>query len=142
MWSLLLACAMGAAPAVWGAQWYVSPAGDDAGGGSIGSPFRTIQQALSVAQPGDTVYVRTGVYAERVRFPAGGLAGQPIRLRNYPGEQAVIDGAGLTVGTGRDSRLRSTTRESRCREIARDRSAPTGPIRRRAPAPERASGAA
>lgn len=46
------------------ATYFVSPDGDDAHSGSRGSPFRTIQKGASVAQAGDTVLVRAGVYLE------------------------------------------------------------------------------
>jgi hypothetical protein len=42
--------------------WYVDPAGDDAAAGSSAAPFRTLQKAANVVNPGDTVLVRPGVY--------------------------------------------------------------------------------
>jgi hypothetical protein len=41
---------------------YVSPNGDDANTGTESQPFRTIQKAANVVNPGDTVIVEDGVY--------------------------------------------------------------------------------
>ena len=41
-----------------GNAFYVSLEGDDANDGSLDKPFRTIQKAVDVMQPGDTCYVR------------------------------------------------------------------------------------
>ena len=40
-------------------------------------PFRTINQAAAVAQPGDTVVVHAGEYREWVRPRRGGLSDHP-----------------------------------------------------------------
>ena len=54
------------------ADWWVD-AGTAAGGdGSTAQPFRGIQAAAALAQPGDTVRVRPGIYRERVMPPRGG----------------------------------------------------------------------
>ncbi|MGL5936039.1 MAG: right-handed parallel beta-helix repeat-containing protein [Cetobacterium sp.] len=43
--------------------------------------------------PGDTTFVRGGLYVETsgVRFPRSGTSGGPIKLLNYPGEAPTID---------------------------------------------------
>jgi PKD repeat protein len=46
-----------------GATFYVSPSGNDSNSGSSGSPWRTLQKASDMAQPGDTVVVRAGTYS-------------------------------------------------------------------------------
>ena len=43
---------------------FVSPDGDDAATGTKDAPFRTFMRAQEAAQPGDTVYIRGGVYNE------------------------------------------------------------------------------
>ena len=67
----------GVAPA---AQYFVAPDGrDDAPGTSLAQPFRTVGRAAAVLQPGDTCWLRGGVYREAVvladrRFVEGGGA--------------------------------------------------------------------
>ena len=43
-------------------------------------------------QPGDTVYIREGVYNELVHIRISGSLGSPITFINYPDETVVIDG--------------------------------------------------
>ena len=47
------------------AEYHVSTTGADANPGSQDSPFRTIQHAAELAQPGDVITVHEGVYRER-----------------------------------------------------------------------------
>lgn len=77
----------------------VSPTGSASGNGSILSPW-DLQTALnhpSAVQPGDTIYLRGGVYNVPTttlgfRSWLTGTASAPIRVMSYPGEWAVIDG--------------------------------------------------
>lgn len=77
---------------------YVSTSGSDGNTGTIGSPLRTINYALSLAGPGDSVIVRQGTYVEKVIFPNSGSTGAYITLKAYTGEQPLISGASLPVG--------------------------------------------
>jgi parallel beta-helix repeat protein len=43
-------------------DYYVAPTGSDANPGTSASPFRTIQRAADVAEAGDVILVRNGVY--------------------------------------------------------------------------------
>ncbi len=75
-------------------ELFVSPMGDDKRGtGAFGSPFRTPGAACAAARPGDTVYLRPGVYAP-FEIPVSGTEENPITVRTLPGEehQAVIEG--------------------------------------------------
>ena len=83
---------------VFGAKVYVSPTGSDSGPGTLAQPFRTIQQGVDVLKPGDTCYVREGVYREVVTLGKSGTKDQPIWLRAYPGERAVVDGTEPVAG--------------------------------------------
>ncbi len=74
----------------YSATYYVSPLGIDTDPGSLTSPFQTIARAVTAAQPGDTVYLRQGVYRETVVPIRSGSAGSPIVFSGYPGEQAVL----------------------------------------------------
>jgi hypothetical protein len=72
--------------------YYVAPSGNDRNPGTEAQPFRTISQGVSVAQAGDTVYVKEGTYYERVKIRNSGTADNPIVISAYPGERPVIDG--------------------------------------------------
>jgi hypothetical protein len=54
---------------------------------SIGTPKRTLQNAVMCLSPGDTLYVRGGVYDEGLStMPSGASWSSPIRVKAYPGE--------------------------------------------------------
>ena len=87
-------------PATAVAAFYVATGGNDANPGTIAKPWRTIQKAANTATPGSVVYVRGGVYYERVTVNVSGSAAAGfIVFRNYATETAVVDGTGLTVPT-------------------------------------------
>ncbi len=72
---------------------YVAPGGSNTNPGTRLRPFRTISFALRNAVPGETIFVRRGVYAEHVELQRSGSAARGyITLRNYPGEHPIIDG--------------------------------------------------
>jgi len=66
--------------------------GDDSQDGSQQRPWQSINHALRQSQPGDTIYLRGGTYYEHVVVPHSGQENEPITLRSYPGELAIIDG--------------------------------------------------
>ena len=77
-----------------GAEYHVSPRGDDAADGAAASPLRTLSEAARRARPGDLVTVHEGVYRERVDPPRGGTGDdRRIVYRAAPGEEAVIKGS-------------------------------------------------
>jgi hypothetical protein len=91
--------------------------------GTKSDPFYYIADAIAAARPGDVVYLRGGTYGKERAACAGetqpstavfaiqdfnlaqgcshsssavnGTASNPIRIKSYPGEKAVIDGSGL-----------------------------------------------
>jgi parallel beta-helix repeat protein len=78
--------------------YYVAANGTDSNPGTLARPWRTIQKSANFATQGSTVYVRGGVYNERIKVNvSGSAAGGYITFRNYPGEIAVVDGTGLAV---------------------------------------------
>jgi hypothetical protein len=82
-------------------EWYVTPAGIPGGNGSKNAPFdlATALAATTTIQPGDTVWLRAGVYQGTFFCFLQGQAGHSITIRQYPGEHATIDGGiAQTVG--------------------------------------------
>lgn len=75
---------------------YVAPNGSDENTGELSSPLKTVDIALSLAKPGDTVMLRGGAYHQRVVFPQSGLLDKWITLKAYKGEKAKIDGTGVS----------------------------------------------
>ncbi|MGQ9525133.1 MAG: right-handed parallel beta-helix repeat-containing protein [Armatimonadota bacterium] len=83
--------------------YFVSPTGVDTNPGTLSRPFRTISRAAAVMRPGDTCYVRTGVYRETVRPARSGERGRPIRFAAYRNEPVVVTGADPIRGWMLDS---------------------------------------
>lgn len=71
---------------------YVSLSGNDANAGTLAAPLRTVTQAAVMAQPGDTIYVRGGVYPERVKISSKGTSAARITFRPYGSEKVTFDG--------------------------------------------------
>jgi len=93
---------VGALAAAADAAFYVATTGNDANPGTATAPWRTIQKAASSSPPGSTVYVRGGIYRERVTVRVSGTAALgPIVLRNFPGQIPILDGTGLTINDNR-----------------------------------------
>jgi len=81
------------APLSKGPQLFVDPArGNDANSGKIEAPWKSLAFAVRQLKPGETLYLRGGVYYEQVRLSRSGTAEAPIVIASYPGELAVIDG--------------------------------------------------
>jgi hypothetical protein len=78
---------------------HVATTGADDGDGSAERPFRTINRAAAVAQPGDTVEVHAGEYREWVKPARGGLSDRRrITYRAADGEHVVIKGSERVTG--------------------------------------------
>src|SRR5688500_17369539 len=87
--------------------YYVSNGGNDsASGNSLSAPFRTIQRAANVAQPGDTVLVRAGTYRETVQPARSGTGSARITFKPYNNESVTISGADIVGGwSGHSGRI-------------------------------------
>jgi hypothetical protein len=74
---------------------YLATNGDDGNPGTQGSPWRTLQYAADVAEPGSTVCLRAGTYqeADTVNFTRSGKAGAPITFASAPGEKVTLQGS-------------------------------------------------
>jgi hypothetical protein len=104
---VILVLAVINAPALHASNWYASPSATT-GNGSITNPW-SLTLALTnatVVHPGDTVWLRGGTYnAHSVIWPNNlfcdltGTSNNPIVVRQYPGERAILDG-GIHTGNG------------------------------------------
>jgi len=78
-----------------------NPAASNNNPGTIGLPWLSIQHAADVASPGDTIYIRNGIYAESVATQNDGNDEMgPIVFSAYPGENPVIDGTNVNANAG------------------------------------------
>ncbi|MFP7733316.1 DUF1565 domain-containing protein [Priestia aryabhattai] len=78
---------------------YVSPKGYDENSGTKSSPFKTLRKAVEVAKPGTTVYIRGGVYYEKLIISRSGTKQNPISFRNYRNERPLISGGKIKSGS-------------------------------------------
>jgi hypothetical protein len=85
-------------PPTGGKTYYVAPGGSDSAAGTMAAPFRTMEKAANVANGGDVVYLRDGVYPPE-NFNAEGGAGSPVVFMAAPGEHPILDGAGMNLDT-------------------------------------------
>lgn len=86
--------------------FFVKPDGDDAAPGtSVKLAWKTIRKAASSAQPGQTVYILAGTYAESLMPAHSGAAGKPIIFRRRGRDRVVLDGRGvIPIGVDLNSR--------------------------------------
>ena len=101
-----------ACASLFGADFFVSTAGNDANPGSETLPFKTIQKGCDAASAGSTIFVKAGVYSERVVLAKSGNASDGfVTLRNFASDAVALDGTGLTAPDG-SSALLSITDQS------------------------------
>src|SRR5712664_1913892 len=88
--------------------YYVSPAGSDTNSGTIDAPWRHLQKAFETLTAGQTACLRAGTYepvgvyntpSYRQTFSRTGKPGNPIVIRNYPGETAIVLGEVIVRGS-------------------------------------------
>ena len=83
-----------ASAAARAAEFYVSPTGTSSGNGSPAAPW-SLAAALAhppAVRPGDTIWLRGGTYRGVFTGNLNGSPGAAIKIRQYPGERATLDG--------------------------------------------------
>ncbi len=88
------------------ATYFISPEGDDSNNGNIDTPFASLQLANKLVKPGDTVYIRGGLYkiqnediarfdkklfARVIYFKTSGTKNSPIIYQAYKNEKPIFD---------------------------------------------------
>ena len=76
-----------------GATYYVSLTGSDSNPGTLSKPFRTFSKAVSPLRPGDTLYIRGGLWTTQLDLQTKNISGTSsayIKIAGYPGEKATI----------------------------------------------------
>jgi Right handed beta helix region len=73
-----------------GRVFFVARNGDNAGPGTRGRPWRTVQHAFDRLRPGQRALVRGGTYVHDLVAERSGTARAPITVAAYPGERVVL----------------------------------------------------
>ncbi len=76
----------------------LNPKASDEGPGTTDQPWKTIGKATEVARPGDVIFIRGGIYRERVLVKTSGTFEAPIRFEAAPGERVILTGADRMTG--------------------------------------------
>jgi parallel beta-helix repeat protein len=93
------------APPPSGTAYYVATTGNDAvtctQATNIGTPKRTLNNAVTCLTPGSTLLIRGGTYLEAlyVNIPSGSSWANPVTLKSYPGEVVILKPTGGRVIT-------------------------------------------
>jgi hypothetical protein len=67
--------------------------GSDANSGTEAEPFKTVNKAAGIAEAGDTILIREGIYRECVHPAHEGKEGKPITYMAKPGDKVCIRGS-------------------------------------------------
>jgi Bacterial Ig domain/Pel9A-like, right handed beta helix region len=102
----LVLLSLAAASFLAAATYYVAPNGSDSNSGSSASPFKTIQKAANVVNPGDTVIIRNGTYTGSSSSVAdigrSGTSSQWITFKAENKWGAILDGRNFSTSNGLD----------------------------------------
>ena len=78
-----------------GASWYVSPTGNDSNPCTEASPCRQISRALTIVQPGDTIFVADGTYNAFTVDSLNGTATNPISIQALAQNAQILPVSGI-----------------------------------------------
>jgi len=81
--------------------YYVAIDGNDTRPGTFERPFKTLEKAVQIVRPGDTIYVRGDIYHcdKTIVFDKSGEQNRPISILAYQDEEPVFDFSGA-LGNG------------------------------------------
>lgn len=82
-------------------DYFVSISGNDSNDGlSIENPFKTFPKAINVVVPGDTIFVRGGIYpnSSTIYISKSGTASANYSMLAYAGERPIFDFSGTAFG--------------------------------------------
>jgi hypothetical protein len=83
---------------------YVSSKGNDSNPGTINKPLKSLQRAADLARPGTTIYVRGGLYCERLKVTSrGSQEAGFVSFQSQAGERAILDGSCLKAAEDDDA---------------------------------------
>ncbi len=88
-------------PAIVAGEYYVARhafASSDSNPGTEARPLLTIQRAVDMARPGDSIHVKEGIYRGAITMGVSGTEAAPITLMAYGDDRPVISGAGRISG--------------------------------------------
>lgn len=74
---------------------YVDLNGNDQDDGSKSKPFRTLNKATAEATAGTTVFIRKGIYNEKLIIKHSGTKSKPVIFKPYKKELVVLSGNNL-----------------------------------------------
>jgi hypothetical protein len=85
-----------------GQPWYVATTGSDSNAGTLSSPFKSIEKAVSVVKGGETIYLRGGTYnlTATITLSKSGAENTVISVIAYPGEVPVLNFSAQTQSSG------------------------------------------
>lgn len=76
-----------------GATYYVSLTGNDSNSGTLSAPFKTFARAVKPLKPGDTLYIRGGIWTTQLDLQTNLISGTSsayVKIAGYPGETVTI----------------------------------------------------
>jgi len=73
-------------------DYFVSTTGSDENPGTMASPWRTIQKAVTTVVPGCIVNIMEGTYYEEVNVKVSGTSDKYIIIKNYNNQEVIISG--------------------------------------------------
>lgn len=107
-----------------GKNFYVATNGSDSNPGTESQPFQHIQKAIDIASHGDTIFVKSGTYQERMNInKKTTVAGNYLTIRNYQNDKPIIDSVnnigpcGTGSGSSATDKFTKVTTDTKCAGI-------------------------